>query len=93
MLLLTKINRMNDKNKTDVTINKKVEDCTIKCDKYFKCLSQSNHELCKVTESVKDEVFFIECLEKMNCAYLVSFGTFHTCNCPTRKEIYRVHKI
>ena len=48
---------MKDKNKADISIDKKVKNCTTKCDKDFKCLTQSNHELCKITETVKDEVF------------------------------------
>ena len=84
---------MKDKNNADITIDKKAKDCTIKCDKDFKCLSLSNHELCKVTETVKDEVIFIGCQEKKHCVYVVSFGIYNTCNCPTRKEIYRKYKI
>ena len=55
---------MKDKNKADISIDKTVKDCTTKCDKDFKCLTQSSHDLCKVTEIVKDEVFLSRVREK-----------------------------
>lgn len=84
---------MQDKNKTDIEIDEEIKQSAIKCKKDFRCLTDNNYELCKIIESVRDNVLFIECLELKHCSYKTSFGySSYICNCPVRKEIYRRYK-
>jgi hypothetical protein len=84
---------MGNRNKTDIEIDEDIKKNTTKCKKDFKCLRDNNYELCKVIESVRDNVLFIECLEMQPCSYKTVFGySSYICSCPTRKEIYRRYK-
>jgi hypothetical protein len=81
------------RNKTNIEIDEDIQKNTTKCKKVFKCLADNNYKLCKIIESVRDNVFFIECLGVKPCIYKISFGySSYVCNCPTRKEIYRKYK-
>jgi hypothetical protein len=81
------------KEKIAFKIDENVRNNTKKCKKNFECLTNKDYKLCKVVSSIKDDVIFIECKEKRNCNYRMSFGTSSfICNCPTRKEIYRKFK-
>jgi hypothetical protein len=84
---------MRNKNKIDIEIDEDVKKSTTKCEKDFKCLVDNTHNLCKVKESVRDKILFIECLEENFCNYKMDFGYSYTCNCPTRKGIYKKYKI
>jgi hypothetical protein len=67
----------------DLTINK-----TTKCEKNFSCLSKKRKDLCKVTYTVEDKVYFVECQNTEPCSYVVPFGHSFFCSCPVRKEVY-----
>ena len=60
---------------------------TIHCHKDFECI-KSNNICCDVTRSVNNQVHFVECKERVQCNYKMSFGNSFICTCPTRKEIY-----
>ena len=70
----------------------KVDDSTIKsttkCENNFSCLSENRDDLCKVTYTVEDKVYFIECQNTEPCSYVVPFGHSFFCTCPVRKKIY-----
>ena len=70
----------------------KVDDSAIKetthCEKKFSCLSEKRKNLCKVTYTVEDKVYFIECTNTEPCCYMLPFGHSFFCTCPVRKEIY-----
>lgn len=83
---------MHNKDKMDIEIDEDVKKSTTKCEKDFKCLVDNTYELCKVTESVRDNVLFIKCEEDNYCIYRMDFGNSYICNCPTRKEIYKKYK-
>lgn len=85
---------MQNNNKSDVEIDEDVQKSATKCEKEFRCLKDNTYELCKVTESVRDKVIFVECLEEVYCNYKMGYGQhFNICNCPVRKEIYKKYKI
>jgi len=71
----------------------KIDDSTIKsttnCEKGMQCLHGVTEKLCKVNNSVMNEVFFVSCLNKQKCSYRISFGYKFMCTCPIRKEIFR----
>ena len=83
---------MHNKDKMDIQIDEDVKKSTTKCEKDFRCLVDKTYELCKVTESVHDNVLFIKCEEDNYCIYRMDFGNSYICNCPTRKEIYKKYK-
>jgi hypothetical protein len=84
---------MQNENKMDIEIDKDIKKSTTKCEKGLKCLVDNTYELCKVTESVRDKVLFVECLEENICSYKMGYGYANICNCPVRKEIYKKYKI
>jgi len=65
-----------------VTIQK-----TENCKKDFECLSNNNHNFCKVVERLAN-VVFVNPTPEILCNYKLSFGQETICTCPTRKEIY-----
>jgi hypothetical protein len=67
----------------DSTINK-----TTRCEKNFSCLPKKRKDLCKVTYTVEDKVYFVECQNTEPCSYVVPFGHSFFCSCPVRKEVY-----
>ncbi|MEN8264056.1 MAG: hypothetical protein ABFR82_11390 [Nitrospirota bacterium] len=77
----------------DIKIDEDVKTSTTKCDKDFKCLVDNTYTLCRVTQSIHDEVLFVECLEESYCNYKMSFGFSNICNCPIRKELYKKFEI
>ena len=65
---------------------------TTKCNKEFRCLSDTDH-LCKVEYCVGKSVHFVECKSVEHCYYKMNFGKTVICNCPVRKEIYSKYAI
>ncbi len=67
---------------------------TIHCKRYFECL-EANNECFKLNGKLErcldGKVHIVKCNEIV-CHYKMSFGKYTICNCPTRKEIYRIHK-
>lgn len=84
---------MHGKDKININIDEDVQKTTTKCEKDFKCLSDDTYELCRVTETVRDNVLFVTCEEDNYCIYKMDFGNSFICNCPTRKAIYNKYKI
>lgn len=73
----------------DPEILKKTE----KCGNNFSCLNGAENCLCEVDHMVDGKLLFIKPRNKINCDYKTSFGYSYYCNCPTRKEIYKLFKI
>jgi hypothetical protein len=65
---------------------------TTHCHKDFECI-KNNNICCNVTHSVNKQVHFVECKERVQCNYKMSFGNSFICTCPTRKEIYNKYGI
>jgi len=74
-------------------IEEKIIKETVHCWRSFECLrAEKCHALNgKVKHCVDGKVHFINCNELV-CQYRMNFGKYTICNCPTRKEIYRIHK-
>jgi hypothetical protein len=64
-----------------------------KCEKNFRCLSGESEKLCRVLCFIKDDIYFVKCMEDPDCVYLESFEKTKICNCPVRKEIYKRYKV
>ena len=61
-----------------------------KCDKRLMCLSNTGKPYCKIGNCVNNKVLFLTKLERV-CPYYLEFGYGHICNCPVRKEIFRIY--
>lgn len=66
---------------------------TSKCEKDFRCLSGYTGHLCRILCYMKEDIYFVKCMEKVDCAYLETHEKTRLCNCPVRKEIYQRYKI
>ena len=66
------------------TLNK-----TTKCKNDFSCLQGKKNCLCEINEGIKIDgtIIIINPLNN-GCDYMMPFGKYWTCNCPTREEIY-----
>ena len=84
---------MSNKDNIDIKVDEDIKKGTTKCEKDFRCLADNTYELCRVTETVRDNVLFIQCEGDNYCNYRISFGYSFICSCPTRKEIYNKYKV
>ena len=73
-------------------IDKEIVKKTTTCGKYFNCLNDEKHILCKVEHCINN-VHFLEWSNKNNCRYKLKFDVEKICMCPTRKEIYKKYGI
>lgn len=64
---------------------------TNKCEWNFACLLGKNECLCEVEDSLDSRIVFIKPMLDFMCNYRMSFGYSYVCNCPTRKEIYKLY--
>ncbi|MDD4991985.1 MAG: hypothetical protein PHR83_07120 [Paludibacter sp.] len=74
-------------------IDEKIIQETTHCRRHFECL-KADKTVClngKVSHCVNGESRSIKCNEVI-CHYRMNFGKYTICNCPTRKEIYRIKK-
>ena len=74
-------------------IDKKVLKKTTECKKNFVCLDNNSNILCKVVDSIKQEIHFVRCLTEIDCNYKLLYGDNCICTCPTRKEIFIKYEI
>ena len=74
-------------------IDKEILKNTSTCEKKFQCLNNESNSLCKVVDSINQEVHFVKCLCKDICNYQMSYGLSNICTCPTRKEIFNKYSI
>ncbi len=74
-------------------IDEKIIRETTRCDRKFLCLKTPSNIYCQVKDCINEEVLFVKCEDTIICNYKMSFGNSFVCNCPTRKEIYNLHKI
>ena len=78
---------------TKIEVSDKVLIDTINCEKNFSCLKNDDHELCKVTECIGNNIHFLECANNSVCNYKLLYADSFVCICPTRKEIFNKYKI
>jgi hypothetical protein len=78
-------------NNMEFKIRKAILNETDKCGEKFSCLSGKNECLCEVEDSLDNKIIFIKPIHDNLCDYRMSFGYSHVCNCPTRKEIYKLY--
>jgi hypothetical protein len=64
-----------------------------KCEKNFRCLSGESDKLCRVLCFIKEDIYFVKCMDDPDCLYMESFEKTRLCNCPVRKEIYKKYKV
>jgi hypothetical protein len=78
-------------------IDKSIINETQKCRQDFSCLAGSKECLCEVEDSFsnknKNKINFIKLSCEGICDYRMSFGYSNICNCPVRKEIYRLYHV
>lgn len=74
-------------------IDKTIINETQKCGHDFSCLEGSRECLCEVEDSFNNKICFIKPAGKGMCDYRMSFGYSHICNCPIRKELYRLYDL
>jgi hypothetical protein len=65
----------------------------VNCDSNYSCLNDGKSCLCEVESVVNDKLFFIKPDNPVSCNHMTSFGYSYYCNCPVRKEIYRLYNI
>ena len=76
-----------------IEIDEDIKKSTTKCEKNFTCLSDKNHKLCNVINTVGGKILCCYCFGRQPCNYRVPHGfTSYLCSCPIRKEIYRKYK-
>ena len=75
----------------DIKVDEPTIKSTTECEKRFACLNGDKSVLCKVKFSVRDETVFVKCLNTEHCYYRMIFGDSFICNCPVRKEIYKLY--
>ncbi len=66
---------------------------TVKCRKNFSCLSGVKDCLCEVEDNIYNKILFIKPRSNKLCDYRNAFGYSYVCNCPTRKEIFRLYSV
>jgi hypothetical protein len=66
---------------------------TTKCVKGMSCLAAVAADLCAVESCVDRKIYFVRCLHENKCAFKQSFGNWHYCTCPVRKEIFDRYNI
>jgi hypothetical protein len=66
---------------------------TTLCENKFACLSSAFSGICKVRGHLMKETLIIECAADSVCKYVLSFGSWSICSCPTRKEIYNRYAV
>lgn len=64
-----------------------------KCQMNFSCLQGEKECLCEIEEGINNKIIFIKPSNSSLCNYSMSFGYSSTCNCPVRKEIYRIYRV
>ena len=74
-------------------IDKRIINETQKCRQDFSCLTGSKECLCEVEDNFNNKIHFIKPSCKGICDYRMSFGYSNICNCPTRKEIYKLYNV
>ena len=74
-------------------IDKEVLKKTTECKKNFECLDNDCNILCKVVDSINQEIHFVRCLTEIDCNYKLYFGQKCICTCPTRKKIFTKYGI
>lgn len=78
-------------NNMEFKIKSAILNDTNKCGEKFACLSDKNKCLCEIEDSLDNKIIFIKPIDDIMCDYRMSFGYSHVCNCPTRKEIYKLY--
>ena len=64
------------------------------CQKNASCLSCDKRDLCKVIIRVGDDIIFVEARRQFfYCNYKHFLGSFFSCTCPARKELYIHYRI
>jgi hypothetical protein len=71
-----------------IQVSKPVLSKTTLCENKFACLSNALSRTCKVRAHLMKEALIIECTADSVCKYVLSFGSWSICSCPTRREIY-----
>ncbi len=71
-------------------ISQKIKKLTTKCSYDFECTVNHHWDTCSISGKLKDKGLFIEKKSNRNtCAYNLSFGKTHLCQCPARYEIFK----
>ena len=75
-------------------IDKKIIEKTKHCRNNFECMKAENRLLYNrnVERCLDGKIHIVSCSEII-CHYKLSFGRCIVCNCPVRKEIYRLSRI
>jgi hypothetical protein len=67
---------------------------TDKCHMNFSCLYGERECLCEIEESLNNNIMFIKAGNgSSQCNHRISFGYSYICNCPVRKEIYKIYNV
>ncbi len=79
----------------NISIDPKIIDLTTECRENYSCLSGKKNCKCGVEQffGKPAEIVFVKPTDSQVCNYKMSFGYGWICNCPTRKALYREHKI
>ena len=79
--------------KADIEVDKAVLKKTTRCHCDFSCLSGDDTCMCEVSEQTGLTSIKVMPNPDRSCAYLLRFNKSHYCVCPTRRELYKQHKI
>ncbi|MDD5730694.1 MAG: hypothetical protein PHN57_06160 [Candidatus Omnitrophica bacterium] len=72
---------------------KEIKEKAEKCKSRHFCLASPKEVLCEVEFLLNDSILFVDKIKKRDCEYHVPFGKTGVCNCPARKELYKLFKI
>jgi len=74
-------------------ISEETKNRTTRCNQEFKCLNNTNFQMCPVEDKIKEGIYFIKMVNPLRrCNYCLAFGDSHICRCPTRSELYERYK-
>ena len=78
----------------NIKISEDIVNNTTECTKDFSCLNpDAQRDICKILACLKNNLYFIKCLNEDYCSYRMSFGADFLCMCPVRKDIYNRYRI
>lgn len=83
----------SSRNRAEFKVSADTLNETDKCQMNFSCLQGVKECFCEVEEGINNKIIFIKSSVSNLCHYRMSFGYSCTCNCPVRKEIYRIYRV